>query len=158
MLLEKLLLSAQLILSGLLIIKARLEIVSDVHLFPINIVILVHVMPTFLVVFLHFPIIHLHDLFEDFGGVDTHLLRNLENLRIQLLEINVIEVDLVVFIFFLLLIVLVVLVIAIIIFVHLSQLLLEAGESSCMRRRATHIVGDVRILLQKILLLFIIGS
>jgi len=83
-----------------------------------------HVMPTFLVVFLHFSIIHLHDLFEDFGGVDTHLLRNLENLRIELLEINVIEVDLVVFIFFLFLIVMVVLVIAIIIFVHLSQLLL----------------------------------
>ena len=83
-----------------------------------------HVLPTFLVVFLHFPIIHLHDLFEDFGGVDTYLLCNLENLRIELLEINVIKVDLVVFIFFLFLIVMVVLVIAIIIFVHLSQLLL----------------------------------
>ena len=107
----------------MLIIKARLEIVPDVHLFPINIVIFVHLMPAFLVFFLHFPIIHLHDLFEDFGGVDTHLLRNLEDLRIELLEINVVEVDLV-FIFFLFLIVLVVLVIAIIIFVHLSQLLL----------------------------------
>ena len=62
----------------------------DVHLLPINIVILVHFMPAFLVLFLHFPIIHLHDLFEDFGGVDTHLLRNLEDLRIELVEINVI--------------------------------------------------------------------
>jgi hypothetical protein len=77
----------------------------------------------FLVFFLHFSIIHLHDLFEDLGGVDTHLLGNLEDLRIKLLKINVVEVDLV-FIFFLFLIVMVVLVIAIIIFVHLSQLLL----------------------------------
>jgi hypothetical protein len=107
----------------MLIIKARLEIVPDVHLFPINIVIFVHFMPAFLVFFLHFSIIHLHDLFEDLGGMDTHLLGNLEDLRIKLLEINVVEVDLV-FIFFLLLIVMVVLVIAIIIFVHLSQLLL----------------------------------
>lgn len=107
----------------MLIIKARLEIVPDVHLFTIYIVIFVHLMPAFLVFFLHFPIIHLHDLFEDLSGVDTHLLRNLEDLRIELLEVNVVEVDLV-FIFFLFLIVLVVLVIAIIIFVHLSQLLL----------------------------------
>jgi hypothetical protein len=107
----------------MLIIKARLEIVPDVHLFPINIVIFVQFMPAFLVFFLHFSIIHLHDLFEDLGGVDTHLLGNLEDLRIELLEINVVEVDLV-FIFFLFLIVMVVLVIAIIIFVHLSQLLL----------------------------------
>ena len=74
----------------MLIIKARLEIVPDVHLFPINIVIFVHLMPAFLVFFLHFPIIHLHDLFEDFGGVDTHLLSDLEDLRIELLEINVV--------------------------------------------------------------------
>lgn len=82
-------------------------------------------MPAFLIFFHHLPFIHFHDLFEDLGGVDTHLLRNLEDLRIELLKINVIEVDLV-FIFFLLLllIVMVVSVIAIIIFVHLSQLLL----------------------------------
>jgi hypothetical protein len=47
-------------------------------------------MPAFLVLFLHFSFIHLHDLFKDFGGVYTHLLRNLEDLRIELLEINVI--------------------------------------------------------------------
>jgi hypothetical protein len=107
----------------MLIIKARLEIVPDVHLFPINIVIFVHFMPAFFVFFLHFSIIHLHDLFEDLGGVDTHLLGYLEDLRIKLLKINVVEIDLV-FIFFLFLIVMVMLVIAIIIFVHLSQLLL----------------------------------
>jgi hypothetical protein len=108
----------------MLIIKARLEIVPDVHLFPINIVIFVHFMPAFFVFFLHFSIIHLHDLFEDLGGVDTHLLGYLEDLRIKLLKINVVEIDLVVLILFLFLIVIVVLVIAIIIFVHLSQLLL----------------------------------
>lgn len=92
------------------IFEPRLEIIPQVHFFSIDVVFVMNIVATIfvLVIILHFHftvVVHLHDLFEYFGGMDTHLLSDLKDLRVELLEVNVVQVDFLVIIFLMLLMV-----------------------------------------------------
>lgn len=52
-----------------------------------------------LLIVFHLSIVHLHDLLEYLFRVNAHLLGKLKYLRVQLLEIDVVQVDLLVIVF-----------------------------------------------------------
>ena len=72
------------------ILAGLLEIVTDIDLITVHILIIfMHVM-TILIVFLHLTIVHLHYLLEDFSWMNAHLFGNLQDLRVELFDIDVV--------------------------------------------------------------------
>ena len=134
LLLEQLLLPPQLLFPCLLLLNLLL-LLFFVLLFVFLIAI----------AFFHLSLaaVHLHDLFEDFTGVYTHLFGELEDLGVELLKIDIVEVDGIVIVFFL--------------------VLMSVGIHG-VGLQVAHIVGGlkVRVLLKKrkllLLLLFTIES
>jgi len=92
---------------------------------------------------LELSIIHFDDLFKHLSRMYSHLLSDLKDLWVELLQVDVIKVNLLIVIeLTIVMMLMVVVVVLVIIFVHLGELLLESREA------ITGSGGKVRILLQ----------
>jgi len=104
---------------------------TDIHFLSVYIIFIMNVMTVLIFVLFHLSVlVHFHDLFEHFSGMHSHLLGNLQDLRVELLKVNIVQVDLFVVIVFMFLM----MAVHVIIFVHLSELLLETREATSTRR------------------------
>jgi hypothetical protein len=78
---------------------------------------------------LELSIVHFDDLFEHLSWVYSHLLSDLKDLWVELLQVDVIKVYLLIVIDLPIVMMLMVVVVLVIILVHLGELLLQSRET-----------------------------